>query len=109
MSQLPLYRNSFDFERLTREYPLPDEFEQTVWRWSPERIRALQHERFLNLVQIGWTNPFYRRRWTDAGLQAGDIRSLDDIVKLPTYTSDDVKDSLEARPPFGDFHNLDLA
>ena len=109
LSQLPIYRNAFDFERLTREYPLPDVFEQTVWRWTPERIRVLQEQRFQNLLEIGWANPFYRRRWSAAGLQRGDIRSLHDIVKLPTYSSDDVKDSLEARPPFGDFHNLDLA
>ena len=69
LSQLPIYRNAFDFDRLTREYPLPDVFEQTVWRWTPERIRALQEQRFLNLVEIGWTNPFYSRRWSAAGLR----------------------------------------
>ena len=108
-TRLPIYRHAFDFERLIREYPLPDVFEETVWRWSPERIRALQQERFLRIVESGWQNPFYRKRWSAAGLVPGDIRSLDDIVKLPTYTSDDVKDSLEARPPFGDFHDIDLA
>ena len=107
-SRLPIYRNAFDFDRLIREYPLPDVFEQTVWRWSPERIRALQTERFLLTVEAGWRNSFYRKRWSAAGLAPGDIRSLEDIVKLPTYTSDDVKESLEARPPFGDFHDVDL-
>ncbi len=107
-SRLPIYRNAFDFDRLIREYPLPDVFEQTVWRWSPERIRALQTERFLRTVEAGWLNSFYRKRWSAAGLAPGDIRSLEDIVKLPTYTSDDVKESLEARPPFGDFHDVDL-
>ena len=58
-SRLPIYRNSFDFDRLIREYPLPDVFEQTVWRWSPERIRALQTERFLLTVEAGWRNSFY--------------------------------------------------
>lgn len=107
-TRLPLYRDAVDFGRLVREYPVPDVFEQTTWRWPPERIRALQEERFLRIVEVGWNNPFYRRRWTAAGLQPGDIRSLDDITRLPTYTSDDVKDSLEARPPFGDFHDVDL-
>jgi phenylacetate-CoA ligase len=106
---LPIYRNAFDFERLICEYPLPDVFEATVWRYSPERIRAVQEERFLQTVELGWSNPFYRQRWIAAGLMRDDIQSLDDIVKLPTYTSDDVKDSLEARPPFGDFHDVDLS
>ena len=108
-TQLPIYRHAFDFEQLIREFPLPDVFEKTVWRWSPERIRALQEQRFLSIVEVGWKNPFYRRRWNAAGLKPGDIQCLDDIVKLPTYTSDDVKESLEARPPFGDFHNVDIA
>ena len=105
-TSLPLYRTSFDFDLLTREFPLPDVFERSVWRWSPERIRALQERRFLKIVEVGWKNAFYRERWTRAGLQPGDIRGLDDIVRLPPYTSDDVKDSLEAHPPFGDFHGL---
>lgn len=108
-SGLPLYRSSFDFERLIGEFPLPDVFERTVWRWPPERIRALQERRFLQVVEAGWANRFYRDRWARAGLTPGDVRGLDDIVRLPTYTSDDVKDSLEARPPFGDFHGLDLS
>ncbi len=107
-SSLPLYRTSFDFDRLVAEFPLPDVFERTVWRATPDRIRALQERRFLAIVEAGWRNAFYRDRWTRAGLQPGDIRGLDDIVKLPPYTSDDVKDSLEARPPFGDFHGLGL-
>ncbi len=106
-SSLPLYRESFSFSRLVQEFPLPDVFEQTVWRHDPERIRALQQERFLRIVDVGWKNPFYRKRWSGAGLAPGDIRGLDDIVKLPIYTSDDVKESLEARPPFGDFHDVD--
>lgn len=108
-SSLPLYRNAFDWDQLTREYRLPDVFASTVYRWPAERIRALQNERFLRIVQVGWKNGFYRRRWRAAGLEPGDIRSIDDIGKLPTYTSDDVKDSLEANPPFGDFHDMGLA
>lgn len=105
-STLPLYRDAVDWDNLIREYPLPDVFEQTVYRWPTDRIRKLQQERFLKIVQVGWKNPFYHRRWTAAGLKPGDIQSLDDIVKLPTYTSDDVKESMEANPPFGDFHNV---
>ncbi|HVG05302.1 MAG TPA: AMP-binding protein [Burkholderiaceae bacterium] len=105
-TRLPIYRHAFDFEQLVREFPLPDVFEQTVWRWNPDRIRQLQEQRFLRIVEVGWNNSFYRKRWMAAGLEPGDIATLDDIVKIPTYTSDDVTNSLEAAPPFGDFHNL---
>ena len=62
-SALPLYRQSFDWEQYCRDYPMPDVFEQTVYRWPRERLRALQNERFMRCVQAGWKNPFYRRRW----------------------------------------------
>ena len=108
-SELPVYRKAFDWDALIREYPLPDVYAKTVFRWPPERIRELQNARFLKIVEVGWRNPFYRRRWKAAGLEPGDIRSLDDIGKLPAYTSDDVKDSIERDPPFGDFHAVDRA
>lgn len=108
-SALPLYRNALDWDAFYDEFPLPDVFAETTYRWPPDRLRALQNERFLRVVAIGWENAFYRERWRAAGLSPSDIRSLDDIVKLPTFTSDDVKDDLAARPPFGDFHGLGQA
>ncbi len=109
MSALPLYRNAFDWDAYCRDYPMPDVFEQTVYRWEPKKLRALQNERFLACVKAGWANPFYRKRWSDKGLAPGDIRSLDDIAKLPSFNSDDIKQSLEQHPPYGDFHGVDAA
>src|SRR4051812_2228383 len=106
-SALPLYREAFDWGQYCRDYPMPDVFEQTVYRWTPDKIRTLQNERFLKSVALGWNNPFYRRRWKEKGLQPGDIRSIDDIAKLPSFNSDDIKSSIEAMPPFGDVHNVD--
>jgi phenylacetate-CoA ligase len=103
-SDLPLYRKAFDWDAFAREFAMPDVFEQTVYRWPPERIRELQEARFLRIVAAGWRNPFYRRRWQAAGLEPGDVRGLQDLKKLPLYTSDDVKESVERVPPYGDFH-----
>jgi len=103
---LPVYRNALDWNAFTREFRLPDVFFNTVYKWPAARLRALQNERFLKLMAVGWRNPFYRKRWMAAGLEPGDIQGLDDIVKLPTYTSDDVKESYQNDPPFGAFHGL---
>ncbi len=73
----------------------------TIWRWSSDNVRALQNERFLEIVAVGWSNPFYRRRWSEAGLKPGDIRSIDDIGLIPTYNTDDIKDDQAQAPPFG--------
>ena len=108
-TQLPIYHNALDWDQFYRDYPVPDVFEQTVYKWPAERIRDLQNERFLELVAHGWQNPFYRKRWQAAGLEAGDIHSLEDIVKLPPYNSDDVKQDQLDHPPWGEFHNVSEA
>lgn len=41
--------------------------------------------------------PFYRRRLGEAGVEPGDIRSLDDLCRLPFTTKDDFRDTY----PFG--------
>jgi phenylacetate-CoA ligase len=67
-------------------------------------LRAFQNKRFMRLVEIGWGNEFYRKRWSAAGLKPGDVKSIDDISKLPSYTSEDVKNDQAEHPPFGHFH-----
>ena len=108
-SRLPMFRQSIDWHWYERQYSPPDVFEETVYRWPAERIRKMQNERFLAVVGHGWRNPFYSSRWRDAGLERGDIRSLDDIERLPLFDSDDIKESLERDPPYGDFHGVDDA
>lgn len=103
-TQLPIYCNSIDWDELFATYPVPDVFEKTVFRWSRDELRAFQNRRFAALMEVGWKNEFHRKRWQAAGLEPGDIRSLDDIRKLPSYTSDDIKNDQQEHPPFGEFH-----
>jgi phenylacetate-CoA ligase len=103
-STLPIYHTSLDWDAFFAEYPVPDVFERTVYRWPRDKLRAFQNRRFMRLVEIGWKNEFYRRRWEAAGVKPGDIRSIDDIARLPSYTSDDVKTDQQENPPFGLFH-----
>lgn len=100
-STLPLYHYAIDWPAFHAKYPPPDVFLDTVYRWPGDRIRALQNERFREVVQIGWQNPFYRKLWASAGLKPADIRSLDDISKLPIFNSDDIKTDQQDQPPFG--------
>ena len=95
------YWQSTDFESLMRDYPPPPLFEQSTARMSADEIRALQNERFLARVDDAWQVPFYHKRWSEAGLEPGDIRDLDDITAIPTFTSDDLKDAIAESPPFG--------
>jgi phenylacetate-CoA ligase len=101
VSTLPLYHRSIDWDAFYQRWPVPDVFEKTRWRWSADQIRSFQNEQFLDLMRAGWQNGFYQRRWGDAGIEPGDIKSIDDITKLPTFDSDDIKKDQEANPPFG--------
>lgn len=101
------YWKSIDWEKLTRDYPPPGLYETTVGRMSAEEIRRLQNARFLERVAEAWRYPFYRDRWTQAGLVPSDIKSLDDIEKIPTFTSDDLKAAYLRQPPFGDHQPSD--
>ncbi|MCB0954225.1 MAG: hypothetical protein KDB13_16190, partial [Microthrixaceae bacterium] len=50
--------------------------------------------------------PFFANRWDAAGFDAGSITSLDDLVRAPMYTVDDIRASIEAHPPFGDYQGV---
>ncbi len=103
---VPYYYKSLDWEKLVREYPPPEEFARGVWLWDRRDIEAVQNRRFLEIVEHCWTNPFYRRRWEEHGVRPADIRSKDDITKLPMVAVEDFKEGIKARPPFGEHQNL---
>jgi phenylacetate-CoA ligase len=103
------YWQSVDWAALVRDYPPPPAYGRTTGRMSADALRALQNRRFLERVADAWRTEFYRSRWTAAGLTPGDIRSLDDIGSIPTFTSDDLRDAIAACPPFGDHHPIGAA
>ena len=107
-SNLPLYRRAIDFDAFDNEFAPPDIFAETTFKASRDEIRALQEQRFQQIIKYAWTNEFYRKRWTAAGVEESDVRLLDDIVKLPTYTTEDVKDDQAENPPYGFFNGVDV-
>lgn len=59
---------------------------------NPEALRALQFARLKNLVERVYTNvPFYREKFDAMGIKPADIKSLEDIAKLPFTTKDDLR------------------
>ena len=98
---LPTYFRHMDFDELFERHPLPEEFARGMFFWPQERIRRHQNKLFLELMAVAWQNPFYGEKWREAGLLPGDIKSLEDLPKLPIVTVSDFKDEIEAHPPFG--------
>ena len=68
-----------------------------------EQMRELQGKRLQKLVTYDYHNvPFYRKKMQEMDLSPDDIRSIDDIVKLPFTTKQDLRDNypygLQAAP-----------
>ena len=65
-----------------------------------DEMRAIQSERLVKLVKYVYDNvEFYRNRMDSVGVKPEDIKGIDDIVKLPYTTKDDLRDTY----PFGLF------
>ena len=60
---------------------------------SQEQIKAWQDERLGKQVKHVWDNvPYYRAKMEAAGLTPEDIKSRDDLHKLPFVTKDDLRE-----------------
>lgn len=69
-------------------------FQQEIECAPVERIKAIQNEKFLKQVVHVYKNVKYYRDLMDAkGVKPEDIRSLDDINKLPFISKSDLRDS----------------
>jgi len=47
--------------------------------------------------------PFYRERWRAAGLEPGDVKTLDDFARVPTISKADLRKDQAEHPPFGSY------
>lgn len=67
---------------------------------SREQLREIQSKRLVELVNRAYNNVlFYKKKFDEIGLEPGDIRSVDDIGKIPFTVKQDLRDNY----PFGLF------
>ena len=96
-----------DVGAMLRDYPMGRAFLEGPAALSRDALRALQERRFARVMERAWQVPFYRDRWTAAGLEPGDIAGLDDLARVPSFSKDDLMASVAAAPPFGHFDGRD--
>ena len=71
------------------------EFQQSQY-WSREVLLDQQLGRFKTIVNHAFeTCPFYRKKFTDAGIKPADIRSRDDISVVPTTSKEEIQEHQE--------------
>ena len=73
-------------------------FNPEIETLKAEAIRSLQEERLIKLVKYAYERvPMYREKFQEKGITPDDIKSLDDVSKVPfTY-----KDDLRRHYPYG--------
>ena len=103
----PCYFDFFDAKALRLEYPLGDAFLMKFKKITRDQLWQEQNERFKKLLARAWRMPFYQRLWGAAGTRPGDVRSLLDLPKLPTFSKTELMQSLSLSPPFGDYLGLE--
>ncbi|MBI5538214.1 MAG: glycosyltransferase [Deltaproteobacteria bacterium] len=68
-----------------------DSLNKTQWL-TQDQMRELQDEKLRRLIRHAYRNvPYYRGRMQEAGLHPDDIRTQDDLQKLPLLGKDDVR------------------
>jgi phenylacetate-CoA ligase len=73
---------------------LPNYYQPEIECASREQIRAWQDERLVETVEHAYKNvEFYRRKMDEKGIKPSDIKSVDDLCKLPFLTKADLRDA----------------
>ncbi len=79
--------------------PFYDEKVETLPR---DELAALQLEKLQAMAKELWgKNQFYTNKWKEAGVRPEDIKSLDDLSKLPLTLKSELVADQEANAPYG--------
>jgi phenylacetate-CoA ligase len=71
---------------------------------DPEQRNEHILARIRQLMEYAYPrSDLYRRKWDDAGIQAQDVRSLEDFESVPPVTKEELRRDQEANPPFGSY------
>jgi phenylacetate-CoA ligase len=85
---------------------------EKVIMWKPEletmpREKLLEYQLALFRKQMAYVYeraPFYRRKFDEAGVRPEQIKTLEDVSKIPFTVKEELRQSQEKYPPYGDFH-----
>jgi phenylacetate-CoA ligase len=75
---------------------------ETIETMGSEELRSLQEEKLTKQMQYVYKkSKFYQRKFKEVGLVPEDIRSIQDLKKVPFTTKDELRESQEKNPPLG--------
>ena len=77
-------------------------------RLSEKEVKALQTERLINQVHHCYEHTaFWRTKFDEAHIRPDDIRSLEDLPKIPFSTKAELQKDQVDNPPFGSYLGVD--
>jgi phenylacetate-CoA ligase len=102
------------FLAVVRKHMLDPSRAATPDIWSPgleslsrDALRSVQEEKLACAFDyLHEESTFYRKRFDEAGLGPGSVKTLDDLRKVPITRKMDWISDIEAHPPWGDFSPL---
>ena len=64
--------------------------------WPRERLLEHQNKKLREIIKYAYDNvPFYHEKFKRAQLKPDDIKTVDDLSKLPIVRKDEIKQNLE--------------
>lgn len=77
-------------------------FNEKMETLTGDALHELHQEKFLSQFEYLYNNSkLYQEKFAKAGIQIGDIKSLEDIVKLPFTEKSDLREAQKVSPPVG--------
>ena len=101
--------NAVDFDELARQFPPPPDYFEQAWFTPPEEIDRVKLSRARHRAERARGVPFFQRLWDAHDFDPGDLRRIEDLDRLPTYTVDDLRQSVAEHPPYGDYQGVSAA
>lgn len=77
-------------------------FDQEVETASRDKLAMIQFKKLETLLKkVFASNPFYKEKFKQHGIQPQDIRNPDDLLRLPFTIKKEFEEDQEKHPPFG--------
>lgn len=95
------YSAAVDQGPIAAEFPPPPYNYDYFARLSADEFEAIRLRRVKQTIGRAYQHKFYQKLWATVGFEPGDFRSIEQLQDIPAYTVDDLRESLEQNPPFG--------
>jgi len=95
-------RGAWNAERDRRVPDYPEYFDPKMETLSPDEFEAVQEAAlWTQLAYVQERSLFYREKFGGAGIDLGDVKTVDDFRKLPLTLKTELRDSQLEAPPLG--------